>query len=105
VLAKEWCARAEAAESAGNDVEAVRAYACSMRMMAQASTVYSLARVAQRSGDVELALQSYRAYLTLKPDASEETRCRPRSGTWKRRSRESKRSASEKSHQPNNLPR
>ncbi len=71
VLAKEWCARAEAAESAGNDVEAVRAYACSMRMMAQASTVYSLARVAQRSGDVELALQSYRAYLTLKPDASE----------------------------------
>ena len=70
-LAKEWFARAEAAENAGKDVEAVRDYACSMKMMAHAFTAYNLARVAERSGDVELALKSYQAYLTLKPDATD----------------------------------
>jgi hypothetical protein len=68
-LAKEWFARAEAAENAGNDVEAVRAYSCSMRMVAHAFTAYNLGRVAERSGDLELALKSYRAYLTLKDNA------------------------------------
>jgi hypothetical protein len=68
-LAKEWFARAEAAENAGSDVEAVRAYACSMRMVAHAFTAYNLGRVAERSGDLELALRSYKAYLTLKSDA------------------------------------
>jgi hypothetical protein len=68
-LAKEWFARAEAAENAGNDVEAVRAYACSMKMVAHAFTAFNLGRVAERSGDLELALKSYKAYLTLKSDA------------------------------------
>jgi hypothetical protein len=68
-LAKEWFARAEAAENSGNDVEAVRAYTCSMRMVAHAFTAYNLGRVAERSGDLELALKSYRAYLTLKANA------------------------------------
>ena len=68
-LAKEWFARAEAAENEGNDIEAVKAYTCSMRMVAHAFTAYNLARVAERSGDLELALKSYRAYLTLKADA------------------------------------
>jgi hypothetical protein len=68
-LAKEWFARAEAAENANNDVEAVRAYACSMKMVAHAFTAFNLGRVAERSGDLELALKSYKAYLTLKSDA------------------------------------
>lgn len=68
-LAKEWFARAEAAENAGNDVEAVRDYACSMKMVAHAFTAFNLGRVAERSGDLELALKSYKAYLTLKADA------------------------------------
>jgi hypothetical protein len=68
-LAKEWFARAEAAENAGSDVEAVRAYSCSMKMVAHAFTAYNLGRVAERSGDLELALRSYKAYLTLKSDA------------------------------------
>jgi len=68
-LAKEWFARAEAAENANNDVEAVRAYACSMKMVAHAFTAFNLGRVAERSGDLELALRSYKAYLTLKADA------------------------------------
>jgi tetratricopeptide (TPR) repeat protein len=70
-LAKEWFARAEAAENAGKDVEAVRAYTCSMRMMAHPSTAYNLARAAERAGDVELALKSYQVYLTLKADAAD----------------------------------
>ncbi len=68
-LAKEWFARAEAAENSGNDIEAVKAYTCSMRMVAHAFTAYNLGRVAERSGDLELALKSFRAYLTLKSDA------------------------------------
>lgn len=68
-VAKEWFARAEAAENAGNDIEAVKAYTCSMRMVAHAFTAYNLGRVAERSGDLELALKSFRAYLTLKSDA------------------------------------
>jgi tetratricopeptide (TPR) repeat protein len=68
-LAKEWFARAEAAENTNDFVEAVRAYTCSMRMVAHAFTAYNLGRVAERSGDLELALKSYRAYLTLKADA------------------------------------
>ena len=70
-LAKEWFARAEAAENAGNDVDAVKAYACSMKMVAHAFTAYNLGRVAERSGDLELALRSYKAYLTLKADAQD----------------------------------
>ena len=71
-LAKEWFARAEAAENAGNDVEAVRDYACSMKMVAHAFTAFNLGRVAERSGDLELALRSYKAYLTLKADAPDQ---------------------------------
>ena len=70
-LAKEWFARAEAAENAGNDVEAVKDYACSMKMVAHAFTAYNLGRVAERSGDLELALRSFKAYLTLKSDAQD----------------------------------
>jgi len=70
-LAKEWFARAEAAENAGNDIEAVRAYTCSMKMVAHAFTAFNLGRVAEHSGDLELALRSYKAYLTLKADATD----------------------------------
>jgi hypothetical protein len=70
-LAKEWFSTAESAENAGNDAEATRAYACSYKMVAHPYTAFNLARVAERSGDSELALKMYRAYLTLKPDAQE----------------------------------
>jgi hypothetical protein len=70
-LAKEWFATAESAENAGNDAEATRAYACSYKMVAHPFTAYNLGRVAERSGDGELALKMYKAYLTLKPDAQD----------------------------------
>src|SRR5450759_587307 len=70
-LAKEWFSTAEAAENGGNDVEATRSYACSYKMVAHPFTAFNLARVADRSGDGELALKMYKAYLALKPDAKD----------------------------------
>lgn len=70
-LAKEWFSTAEAAETSGDDVEAKRAYACSYKMVAHPFTAFNLARVADRSGDTDLALKMYKAYLALKPDAKD----------------------------------
>jgi tetratricopeptide (TPR) repeat protein len=68
-LAKEWFSTAETAENSGDDAEATRAYACSYKMVAHPYTAFNLARVAERSGDSDLALKMYKAYLALKPDA------------------------------------
>ena len=70
-LAKEWFSTAEAAENSGNDTEATRAYACSYKMVAHPFTAFNLARVSERSGDTELALKMFKAYLALKPDAKD----------------------------------
>lgn len=70
-LAKEWFSNAEQAEKLGNDEEATRAYACSYKMVAHPFTAFNLGRVAERIGDNELALKMFRAYVTLKPDASD----------------------------------
>jgi hypothetical protein len=70
-LAKEWFGAAEAAENEGNDAEATRAYACSYKMVAHPFTAFNLGRVAERSGDNDLALKMFKAYLTLKPDAQD----------------------------------
>jgi hypothetical protein len=70
-LAKEWFGLAEAAENGGNDAEATRDYACSYKMVAHPFTAYNLGRVSERSGDNELALKMFKAYLTLKPDAQD----------------------------------
>lgn len=70
-LAKEFFSRAESAERAGDDLAAIKAYACSMRMVPHPFTAYNLARVAEKAGDLDLALSSYRHYLTLKPDAQD----------------------------------
>ena len=70
-LAKEWFGTAETAENGGNDAEATRSYACSYKMVAHPFTAYNLGRVSERSGDNELALKMFKAYLTLKPDAQD----------------------------------
>jgi hypothetical protein len=70
-LAKEWFSTAETAETGGDDIEAKRAYACSYKMVAHPFTAFNLARVADRSGDTDLALKMYKAYLALKPDAKD----------------------------------
>jgi hypothetical protein len=70
-LAKEWFSTAETAENSGDDKEATRAYACSYKMVAHPYTAFNLARVADRSGDSELSVKMYKAYLALKPDAKD----------------------------------
>jgi len=77
-LAKEWFSRAETAENSKDDAEAKRAYACSYKMVAHPFTAYNLARVSERSGDNELALKMFKAYLTLKPDAQEKEQVKVR---------------------------
>ena len=103
-LAKEWFARAEAAENAGNDVDAVRAYACSMKMVAHAFTAFNLARVAERSGDLELALKSYKAYLTLKADAPDRDEVQAKIGELEAKIREVKENIGGQSQPPRHLP-
>lgn len=64
-LAREWFARGQKAQEAGDETEAVRAYACSMRIYAHAFTAYNLAKAAEKSGDLQLAIDNYRRYLEL----------------------------------------
>lgn len=75
-LAKEWFSTAETAENIGDDKEATRAYACSYKMVAHPYTAFNLARVADRSGETELSLKMYKAYLALKPDATDQDEVR-----------------------------
>jgi hypothetical protein len=69
--AKHWFTEAEAAERRRDDLAALHAYQCSMLMIPHAFTSYNLARVAEQTGDVELALDSFRTYLVLKPAAED----------------------------------
>jgi len=70
-LAKKWFASAEQAERDKDEVSALRAYQCSMQLVPHAFTSYNLARAAEETGDLELALDAYRTYLTMKPDAED----------------------------------
>jgi tetratricopeptide (TPR) repeat protein len=70
-LAKEWFGKAEAAESASDWVTASKAYQCSIGMVPHAFTAFNLARVSEKAGDLELALDSYTTYLKLAPEAND----------------------------------
>ena len=72
-LAKDWFARAEDSESAGNRDAAVKQYACSLRLVPHPSTAFNLAVAAERSGDPLMAADAYHAYLRLMPDATDRT--------------------------------
>lgn len=68
-IARDFFAKADASEKSGDDVAAVKAYQCSLRMVPHPNTAYNLAELAARTGDLELAVESYGTYLKLKPDA------------------------------------
>jgi hypothetical protein len=70
-LAKEWFARAEEAEAGGDRQAAVRRYACSLSLAPHPSTAYNLGTVAEKSGDLSMALDGFRTYLKLAPEASD----------------------------------
>jgi tetratricopeptide (TPR) repeat protein len=68
-LAKEWFSRAEAADAAGDPIGAVRAYQCSLKMVPHAFTAFNLGRLAERTGDLELAVDAFDEYIKLAPEA------------------------------------
>jgi hypothetical protein len=72
-LAKEWFSRAEAAEAASDPIGAVKAYQCSLRLVPHAFTAFNLGRLAERTGDLELAVESFNTYLKLSPEAADKT--------------------------------
>jgi tetratricopeptide (TPR) repeat protein len=72
-LAGQWFERGQRAAEAKRFDEAVRAYACSMRIVQHAFTAYNLGLAAEKANDPETALEGYRRYLALAPNAKDRT--------------------------------
>jgi hypothetical protein len=70
-MAKEWFAKAEEAEAAGDKQGAIRRYACSLGLAPHPSTAYNLGTVAEKSGDLAMAVDGFRSYLKLAPEATD----------------------------------
>jgi tetratricopeptide (TPR) repeat protein len=70
-MAKEWFAKAEESEAAGDRQAAVRRYACSLSLAPHPSTAYNLGTVAEKSGDLSMAVDGFRTYLKLAPEATD----------------------------------
>jgi hypothetical protein len=70
-MAKEWFAKAEEAEAGGDRQSAIRRYACSLGLAPHPSTAYNLGTVAAKSGDLSMALDGFRTYLKLAPEATD----------------------------------
>ena len=69
--AKKWFSTGEAASNNGDDVAALKAYQCSLKFVPHGFTAYNIAQVAERVGDLELAIASYSQYLLLVPEAKD----------------------------------
>jgi hypothetical protein len=70
-MAKEWFAKAEEAEAAGDRQAAVRRYSCSLKLVPHPSTAYNLGSAAEKSGDLSMAVDAFKVYLDLAPDAAD----------------------------------
>jgi hypothetical protein len=71
VQAKKWFAKGQTASSEGDDVTALKAYQCSLRFVPHGFTAYNIAQIAERIGDLEVAIASYSQYLLLVPEAKD----------------------------------
>ena len=71
VQAKKWFSKGQTASSEGDDVAALKAYQCSLRFVPHGFTAYNIAQIAERIGDLEVAIASYGQYLLLVPDAKD----------------------------------
>jgi hypothetical protein len=72
-LAKDWFSRAEAADAANDPIGAVKAYQCSLKMVPHAFTAFNLGRLAERTGDLELAVDAFSTYVKLAPESPDRT--------------------------------
>jgi hypothetical protein len=70
-LAKKWFTRGEDGIKINDDLSALKAYQCSLKFVPHGFTAFNIAQVAERVGDLELAVASYKKYLLLAPDAKD----------------------------------
>lgn len=70
-LAKKWFSKGESAARAGDDLGALKAYQCSLSFVLHGFTAYNIGQLAEKIGDLELAVASYGQYLTLLPNAKD----------------------------------
>jgi hypothetical protein len=70
-LAKKWFARGESEARAGDDLASLKAYQCSLSFVPHGFTAYNVAQLAEKIGDLDLAIGSYEQYLTLVPEAKD----------------------------------
>jgi tetratricopeptide (TPR) repeat protein len=70
-LAKQWFSTGESATKGGNDVAALKAYQCSLKFVQHGFTAFNIAQLAEKVGDLELAISSYTQYLLLVPEATD----------------------------------
>ncbi len=70
-LAKKWFGKGESAAQAGNDLAALKAYQCSLAFVPHGFTAYNIGQLAEKIGDLDLAIEAYGQYLTLIPDAKD----------------------------------
>jgi tetratricopeptide (TPR) repeat protein len=84
-LAKKWFAQGQTAGDAGADVAAIKAYQCSLKFVPHGFTAYNLAQIAERVGDLEVAISSYDQYLQLVPEAKDAQEVNERVAVLKRR--------------------
>ena len=71
VQAKKWFSKGQTASGEGDDIAALKAYQCSLRYVPHGFTAYNIAQIAERIGDLEVAIASYGQYLLLVPDAKD----------------------------------
>jgi len=70
-LAKKWFSKGESEVKAGNDLGALKAYQCSLTFVPHGFTAYNIAQIAEKVGDLEVAIAGYGQYLLLVPDAKD----------------------------------
>ncbi len=69
--AKKWFGRGNEGVNSGDDLAALKAFQCSLKFVPHGFTAFNIAQIAERIGDLELAISSYNQYLLLVPDAKD----------------------------------
>jgi tetratricopeptide (TPR) repeat protein len=69
--AERWFTRGEEAVKEDRVLEAQRAFQCSLSLVPHGFTAYNLGQLAERVGDLDLAISAYDQYLLLTPGATD----------------------------------
>lgn len=69
--AKRWFSTGEDRTKIGDDLGALKAFQCSMKFVPHGFTAFNIAQIAERVGDLELAIAGYNKYLLLVPEAKD----------------------------------